>query len=92
MLISSNKINNVMRKIILYFIFLTFIFPSAKAQYQPSWQSLDTRETPSWWTDAKFGIFIHWGGIFGSGLCAYGRGRWRLRKILRTLLHSALNR
>jgi alpha-L-fucosidase len=29
--------------------------------YQPEWPSLDKRETPGWWTDAKFGIFIHWG-------------------------------
>ncbi|WP_316811702.1 alpha-L-fucosidase [Pedobacter heparinus] len=29
--------------------------------YEPAWQSLDKRETPTWWTDAKFGIFIHWG-------------------------------
>lgn len=31
------------------------------AQYQVSWASLDKRETPQWWKDAKFGIFIHWG-------------------------------
>ncbi|MCJ8164389.1 alpha-L-fucosidase [Pontibacter sp. E15-1] len=30
-------------------------------QYEPNWASLDKRETPTWWTDAKFGIFIHWG-------------------------------
>jgi alpha-L-fucosidase len=29
--------------------------------YQPSWESLDRRATPPWFTDAKFGIFIHWG-------------------------------
>lgn len=29
--------------------------------YEPSWSSLDKRETPSWFKDAKFGIFIHWG-------------------------------
>jgi alpha-L-fucosidase len=29
--------------------------------YQPNWDSLDKRATPSWFTDAKFGIFIHWG-------------------------------
>lgn len=29
--------------------------------YQPAWESLDRRPTPSWFTDAKFGIFIHWG-------------------------------
>jgi alpha-L-fucosidase len=29
--------------------------------YQASWESLDRRATPAWFTDAKFGIFIHWG-------------------------------
>jgi alpha-L-fucosidase len=29
--------------------------------YQPNWESLDTRPTPPWFKDAKFGIFIHWG-------------------------------
>lgn len=29
--------------------------------YQPNWPSIDTRETPAWWSNAKFGIFIHWG-------------------------------
>jgi len=35
---------------------------SASAQtYQPNWESLDRRPIPAWFTDAKFGIFIHWG-------------------------------
>jgi len=29
--------------------------------YQPTWDSLDKRATPAWFSDAKFGIFIHWG-------------------------------
>jgi alpha-L-fucosidase len=29
--------------------------------YQPTWQSLNSRPVPQWFTDAKFGIFIHWG-------------------------------
>jgi alpha-L-fucosidase len=33
----------------------------AQPRYQPSWDSLDARPSPSWYTDAKFGIFIHWG-------------------------------
>lgn len=33
---------------------------SAKT-YQPDWASLDSREMPGWFNDAKFGIFIHWG-------------------------------
>jgi alpha-L-fucosidase len=30
-------------------------------RYQPAWESVDARPTPSWFSDAKFGIFIHWG-------------------------------
>lgn len=31
------------------------------AEYQPNWDSLDSRPIPGWFKDAKFGIFIHWG-------------------------------
>jgi len=34
--------------------------PGAK-RYEANWNSLDSRPTPAWWSDAKFGIFIHWG-------------------------------
>ncbi|MFY0653998.1 MAG: alpha-L-fucosidase [Cyclobacteriaceae bacterium] len=30
-------------------------------KYEPNWTSLDQREVPDWFTDSKFGIFIHWG-------------------------------
>jgi alpha-L-fucosidase len=30
-------------------------------RYEPTWASLDKRPSPAWYTDAKFGIFIHWG-------------------------------
>ncbi|MDD4101752.1 MAG: alpha-L-fucosidase [Kiritimatiellae bacterium] len=29
--------------------------------YRADWESLDKRPVPQWWSDAKFGIFIHWG-------------------------------
>jgi len=38
-------------------------------QYQPTWTSLDARPLPSWYDEAKFGIFIHW-GVFS--VPAYG--------------------
>ena len=44
--------------------FLLFCFAPGglNAQtYQPNWASIDSRSTPAWFTDAKFGIFIHWG-------------------------------
>ncbi|GFO21444.1 alpha-l-fucosidase [Plakobranchus ocellatus] len=30
-------------------------------RYEPNWASLDTRPLPQWYTDAKIGIFLHWG-------------------------------
>ncbi|HEY1342875.1 MAG TPA: alpha-L-fucosidase [Bryobacteraceae bacterium] len=36
-------------------------FLRAQARFQPTWESIDRRPSPSWYTDAKFGIFIHWG-------------------------------
>ena len=29
--------------------------------FRPDWESLQKYETPEWYRDAKFGIFIHWG-------------------------------
>src|SRR4051812_19321639 len=34
---------------------------SAQTRFEPTWESIDRRPSPSWYTDAKFGIFIHWG-------------------------------
>ena len=49
-----------MRKLICAAIL--FISVSSVAQtYQPNWESLDKRPVPQWYSNAKFGIFIHWG-------------------------------
>ncbi len=45
----------------LLVLLLLFIPLNAVAQYQPTWESLDARPVPAWYSDAKFGIFIHWG-------------------------------
>jgi alpha-L-fucosidase len=29
--------------------------------FRPDWESLQKYQTPQWYADAKFGIFIHWG-------------------------------
>ena len=34
---------------------------AADTRYDASWESIDRRPSPQWYTDAKFGIFIHWG-------------------------------
>jgi len=33
----------------------------AEGPFRADWQSLQQYETPDWFRDAKFGIFIHWG-------------------------------
>lgn len=30
-------------------------------KYENNWESLNSRKVPTWFEDAKFGIFIHWG-------------------------------
>ncbi|HRD57665.1 MAG TPA: alpha-L-fucosidase [Ferruginibacter sp.] len=60
-----NKQISIRKKILAGFVmifFFAFITISINAQpYQPNWQSLDKRPIPSWYSNAKFGIFIHWG-------------------------------
>jgi alpha-L-fucosidase len=50
-----------MRKIILFVLLLSAASVTHSQTYQPNWESLDKRPVPTWFTDAKFGIFIHWG-------------------------------
>ena len=45
----------------LKFIILFSLFLAISGQYDPTWESLDTRPLPQWYDDAKFGIFLHWG-------------------------------
>ncbi len=42
-------------------LFLALAACVGAQSYQPTWESIDKRPTPAWFTDAKFGIFIHWG-------------------------------
>lgn len=30
-------------------------------RYEANWSSLDARPLPTWYDEAKFGVFIHWG-------------------------------
>lgn len=51
-----------MKKRIFNLLILCIVpLSSLLAQFEPRWESLDKREIPEWWSDAKFGIFIHWG-------------------------------
>jgi alpha-L-fucosidase len=46
---------------ILVLLFLIQALNLTGQNYQPNWESLDTRPVPQWFEDSKFGIFIHWG-------------------------------
>jgi len=38
-------------------------------EFEPTWESLETHATPQWFSDAKFGIFIHWGVYSVPAFC-----------------------
>ncbi|HRO70551.1 MAG TPA: alpha-L-fucosidase [Chitinophagaceae bacterium] len=50
-----------MRYLFITAILLFFSKTHSQQPYQATWESLNTRPIPSWFTNAKFGIFIHWG-------------------------------
>ncbi|XP_796773.4 alpha-L-fucosidase [Strongylocentrotus purpuratus] len=42
-------------------LLVVFFAVCSSAQYQPNWNSIDSRPLPAWYDQSKFGIFIHWG-------------------------------
>lgn len=50
----------------------------AKGKYKDNWQSLSQHKTPEWFTNNKFGIFIHWGvySVPGYGNEWYSRSMY----------------
>ena len=51
----------------LLFVFFISVLSSSRSVFpagpavESSWESIDGRQTPAWFQDSKFGIFIHWG-------------------------------
>ena len=62
----KNSKYNDMKNLFLFFAMLV-VFSGlskkivAQEKYQATWESLKKYQTPEWFKDAKFGIFIHWG-------------------------------
>jgi alpha-L-fucosidase len=50
-----------MKKFLSLLALIAIGYNSIGQHYQPNWKSLNTRGIPSWFKEAKFGIFIHWG-------------------------------
>ena len=46
---------------IFYILSCIFVLNEVMAQYQPTWDSLNSRPLPKWYDQSKFGIFLHWG-------------------------------
>ena len=49
-----------MKRIVLIFLLSIATF-TAFSQVLPTWESINQRGYPEWFSDAKLGIFIHWG-------------------------------
>ncbi len=51
-------------------------------KYDSTWESLDSRPVPEWFTDAKFGIFIHWGLYSVPGFAKKNQfSEWFLNRV-----------
>ncbi|NJN28400.1 MAG: alpha-L-fucosidase [Cyclobacteriaceae bacterium] len=50
-----------MKKLFFTLLIISASLISNAQKYQANWESIDSRPIPEWFTDAKFGIFIHWG-------------------------------
>lgn len=71
-----------MKKCLLILSFLSVLSLSAQI-VQPTWESLNQRPYPQWFSDAKLGIFIHW-GLYSvpSYASLEGYGEWYLKGVL----------
>jgi alpha-L-fucosidase len=61
---NTEEDTDVKARILVTVICLSVLVSACIAQdviYQPTWESINSRPTPAWFADAKFGIFIHWG-------------------------------
>jgi len=50
-----------MKKIFLILLVFAFTQTAFSQNYESNWESINSRPTPGWFEDIKFGIFIHWG-------------------------------
>ena len=78
-----------MKKFFITILFLALLSHLYAQEYQANWNSLNTREIPSWFHKDKFGIFIHW-GLYSVPAYApvlpnsgYNYAEWYWRRIRR---------
>ena len=54
--------------ILVLSVFITWAPQIKGVRYEPNWASLDTRPLPTWYDEAKVGIFVVWGLYAVPGL------------------------
>ena len=52
-------------------------------EYEPNWESLDTRPVPEWFNEAKFGIFVVWGPYSVPAWVDNGYAEWYGQRMRR---------
>lgn len=75
-----------MKKIITLLLLLLFIMNAGVSQMASTTKKLSDDERMSWWRDAKFGMFIHWGvysipGGERDGKICGGGAEWIMDKL-----------
>ena len=51
-----------MKKVLsIIFVFFSVNMLYSQIVVEPTWESINERGYPQWFSDAKLGIFIHWG-------------------------------
>lgn len=69
--------------LLLFVLLSTTACAQEPPAYQANWESLNQRETPDWFQDAKFGIFIHWGVYSVPAWSVRGQySEWYWRRIM----------
>jgi alpha-L-fucosidase len=58
-----------MTTLTLFALSAVFVAQDVRNDYEPTWASLETHPTPTWFEDGKFGIFIHWGVYSVPSFC-----------------------
>ena len=65
----------------------------AQKHYEPTWESLDSRLTPEWFQNARFGIFIHWGLFSVPGYTSKGKyAEWYWHQLQGDTANSKLSK
>ena len=73
-----------MKNIVAFFVFVfVFVFVPQAQQVEANWKSINERSYPQWFSDARLGIFVHW-GLYSVPAYASkeGYGEWFYRGLM----------